>query len=228
MTDRDDATLPDAARYALGTLDAAGTAAFEARMIAEPALRLDVIAWQEKLADAELPDSGDVPLSMWDGVKQEAWNERHQPWHARIRIWEYALGGLAAAGLAFLTLQQGCFSEAGRTALRAEVLATNGAGGLVVRIDPETHVMQVARAGLQAPQGQQIALWGIAGGAEPVLLGVLADEQISVLSVPPDVLAPLRAGALIAASAEVPGAAPARQPSALILGTAPLVRVPAQ
>ncbi|MEM9580815.1 MAG: hypothetical protein AAF891_09020 [Pseudomonadota bacterium] len=98
--DRVDKDLPVAAQYVSGTLDAAEGRAFEKQMQADDALKAEVLRWRAFYAEQDAGEHEGAETVIGH-LKRELWDENKLPWHRRMRIWEFALGGAAAALLAY-------------------------------------------------------------------------------------------------------------------------------
>lgn len=230
MTGPDDHSPEDrllAAEYVLGVLPDDEAAAFAARLADEPALRAEVVAWEEHfapLADEVAPVA--PPARVWSALEGHLF----APVRARRSWWTWALGGAAAALVALvLVLSPGLFSRGAQPpsnpTLHADLAvneAARAAGDylLAAGYDAEVDELYVEPREAQAPPGRVLELWLIAGAAAPVSLGLLPDVPVR-FAITPD-LRPRLAGATLAITDEPPGGSPTGQPTGAILAAGPL------
>lgn len=96
----DDSDL--AREYVLGVLEGEALKAFQDKLSSSEALRVKVAQWQEHFMALGMNiDEVSPNATVLGHLKHELWSENKLPWNRRIRIWEYALGGIAAAAVAF-------------------------------------------------------------------------------------------------------------------------------
>jgi anti-sigma-K factor RskA len=222
--DADDRVL--AAEYALGLLTDEERIAFEARLDDDPALRAEVIAWDEHFASAILEDVEPVEPSPQVGKRLQTLLFKPQKESFWQQIWPYGLGGVAAALVLWLTISTGVIMPDGPTLqpdLVAELAPTPDGDGLVIRasVDTSLGAVEVVRAAGQPPEGRVFELWLIAGDAAPVSLGLLDAGESTVIDLPEEVLA-LLPGALLAISDEPPGGSPTGAPTGAVRAAGPL------
>lgn len=109
------------------------------------------------------PDDDDLPqgLRKWDRIKahlrRELWAENRQPWTARIRIWEFALGGMGAALLAFWVLSRTAAPEAAGV-LQAQISVADRAITIAALYDPALALLHM-RWSAQEAQNASYAVW---------------------------------------------------------------------
>jgi anti-sigma-K factor RskA len=222
--DEDDRVL--AAEYALGLLTDEERAAFEARLDADPALRAEVIAWDEHFASAILDDVDPVEPSPQVAKRLQTLLFKPQKESFWQQIWPYGLGGVAAALVLWLTISTGVITPDGpvlQPDLVAELAPTPDGDGLMIRasVDTSLGAVEVVRAAGQPPEGRVFELWLIAGDAAPVSLGLLDAGESTVIDLPQEVLA-LLPGALLAISDEPPGGSPTGAPTGAVRAAGPL------
>lgn len=212
-----------AGEYALGLLSADAAAAFEARLVHEPQLRVLYAAWSEDLA------------GMTDGIAPVA-----PPAHLAARIEArldgaaprrrvglgWLLGGLAAASVALLlALNAGLFDPGLRLpadpALVAQIAAEDGSLRVAAAYDGDSGALYLDRQAGAAAPGRALELWLIAGDAAPVSLGVLPEAGRAALAVPEELRAGLEGGVL-AISDEPPGGSPTGAPTGAVLAVGPI------
>ncbi|ETX29230.1 anti-sigma factor [Roseivivax isoporae] len=233
MTDREDmATDPAggddralAAEYVLGLLSEAETAAFEARLAAEPALEAEVVTWTEYFASlaGEVPETV-PPAGLRRRIEARAFGA---PAEDRRPFWRmlvpYGLGGVAAALVVWAALTFGILNMGGAEPLYVADASVTG-GDLVVHIGyfEDAGELLVIREAGEVPAGSDIELWLIQGEAAPVSLGLLPQVEDRVRYDMPADLAALLPGATFAISQEPPGGSPLGTPTGPVLATAPV------
>lgn len=248
MTGRPDDQMPEfeaqAAEYALGLLEGAERAAFEARLRGDPALARLVDDWQIRfatLAEQEVapvapppavetavmarlfPDAAPVRVPLWD----------------RVAFWRgvSALSGAVAAvavGVAVLPVIDRPGAPVAPdaptggippgTILMTHVLPLEGSDlGLAVTREP-AGTLQIRRvAGGPTPLRAQEVWLVIDAQTPPISLGLLGDDPLTTLTPPPEVSALFGSGTAIAISDEPPGGSPTGQPTGAILALGTLV-----
>lgn len=209
----------EAAEYVLGLLAEDARAAFEARLDQDRGLQAEVAAWQAHLSDLALAEVDEVAPPPQLRKRLEALlfqTEEKSVWNS---LWPYALGGLAAAFVLWLAVTTNLVLPEDPLAptLRAELAATADGEGLalIAEIEGETGRMQVIRTAGTPPDGRVFELWLIAGQNPPVSLGLLAPDDSTLLTLPPDLLASLP-GATLAISDEPPGGSPTGAPTGAV------------
>ncbi len=222
--DEDDRVL--AAEYALGLLTDEERTAFEVRLDADPALRAEVITWDEHFASAILDDVDPVEPSPQVAKRLQTLLFKPQKESFWQQIWPYGLGGVAAALVLWLTISTGVITPDGpvlQPDLVAELAPTPDGDGLMIRasVDTSLGAVEVVRAAGQPPEGRVFELWLIAGDAAPVSLGLLDAGESTVIDLPQEVLA-LLPGALLAISDEPPGGSPTGAPTGAVRAAGPL------
>lgn len=226
MTDEMDHKGPDgpggadlAGEYALGLLEGAERAEFEARLAADPELRGEVARWQEHFAALGM-DIEEVtpPKSVLRHLQRELWGENKLPWRRRIRIWEFALGGVAAALLAWVVYGTELMTPQPDPMLRAQIGAEDAAVRVALAFSEQTGILQIERTGAAPQEGRVFELWAIAGEAAPVSLGVLPEAAIGALALRPEQARLVSAGTVLAISDEPLGGSPTGAPTGAVLG----------
>jgi anti-sigma-K factor RskA len=218
-----DADKALAGEYALGLLPSEEAAAFEARLVNEPDLRVHYAEWCEDLAaltDRIAPVAppprlqGEIDAALFGAPR------RKLGWLAAL------LGGLAVAGLA-LGLIFGADllprdpQAPSDPAYVAEVTAEDGSLVVNAAYDAEAGDLFVDRRAGTAREGRALELWLIAGENAPVSLGVLPDDAQAALTVPDALRAQLEGGVL-AISDEPPGGSPTGAPTGDVLAVGPI------
>lgn len=226
----DDPIRPDsvlAAEYVLGLLEAEELEVFEARLDSEEELVIEVARWTEHFAAMaeRLPDvvpPGKVKLAIETTLFGEDERKSLFGW-----LWPYALGGVAAAVLAFVAMEYDLIQTPEQGPVyRAELEAADPAAAdvtLSAVFDAGRGVLEVAQVQGIAPAGRDHELWLIVGENPPVSLGVLPDGGAAVIAWP-DTLPRDVAGALLAVSEEPDGGSQTGAPTGPIRAVGPITR----
>jgi len=234
-----DAASALAAEYVLGLLDPAEAAAVAAILPEEPALRAEVLAWQERLAgmaEDEVPAVAPPPRARGRVIAAALGEDGRQ--RGALRFWRAvaALGVATALGLAVALVQQLARAPAPeRIAVPlpapevthvARLAPTEGAPDLALAASyvAATGTLRLSAPGAAPPEGRVFELWLIPRGADaPVSLGLLAEGGGS-LTVPADLAAGIEGGTL-AVSDEPPGGSPTGAPTGRVLGAGGVLRL---
>lgn len=209
-----------AGEYALGLLEGAERAAFEARLNEDALLRAEVVRWQEHFAALGM-DVEEVtpPATVLASLKRELWSENRLPWHRRIRIWEYALGGITAALLAFAVYNFGGLGgPQERNVLQASIENADSGLQVALALDVTADLLRIEQTGPAPQAGRAYELWAIADGAAPVSLGVLPAARVTALRLVEEQKQLLRVGVTLALSDEPAGGSPTGAPTGAVLG----------
>ena len=190
-----------AAEYALGLLDASARALFEARLLVDEDLRVEVEFWQERFSALA---SDVAPVRPEPRVK--ATLERRlfgvgarDAGFSLLRFLRYgAIAALLALVVIFVWPEP----------RRADLIATLADPDRGFRVEAyfvsETRELDIARIAGRPEPGLAHELWFIAPGEAPVSLGVLSNFGDSVITLPPEIAERL-SGATLAISEEPPG-----------------------
>jgi anti-sigma-K factor RskA len=212
LPDDPDAAL--AAEYVLRLLDAAETAACEARLARDPAFAAEVVRWQEDLAaldDAFAP--AEPPARLGARVEEALFG---RPPGLLARLWGSA--GLwravaAAAVIAAVVLGRPA-PETEAPELVATVAPTVGDLQLVALLDRDAGLIRFTRLAGEAPQGRSFELWLLPEGATaPESLGIIPAEARFSVPIPASFAADVGPGTQILVSNEVEGGSPTGVPS---------------
>lgn len=251
MIDRPDDQIPDpearAAEYALGLLDGAERAAFEAALRRDPALVRAVADWQARfaaMAEAEV-DAVAPPPALETALMARLFDDSAAPrlslWN-RVAFWRglsAVTGAVAAVAVAVAILPDvtppedvpGAAPDAAPgpgippgTILMTHLLPVEGSGlGLAVTREPGGAVQVLRVAGGPTP-GRAQQVWLVLGdGSAPLSLGLLGDDPLTRLVPDADLAAQFGVGAAIAISDEPLGGSPTGQPTGAILAAGALV-----
>ena len=226
MTDERDESAGSAPRsadlageYALGLLSGAEKAAFEVEINKSAALRAEVALWQEHFAALGMDvDEVTPPKSVLSNLKRELWGENRLPWRRRIRIWEYALGGVAAALVAYAVYNVNDFNGGDVPVLRASIVSEQSGLQVAFAMNLGADLLRIEQAGPAPATGRSYELWAIAEGAAPVSLGVLPSERVTALQLSAAQAQLIQAGVTLALSDEPAGGSPTGAPTGAVLG----------
>ncbi|UWQ21068.1 anti-sigma factor domain-containing protein [Jannaschia sp. W003] len=198
--------------YVLGLLEPAVARAVEDRLAAEPALRAERAAWEEALLPvAEAPEAA-PPRALRRRVEaavfpEEARARRRAPWGLAALLGAPAAAAVLLAAFFFAEPAPVPFVPTHAASLAAE----DGSLALEARADGRRLEVVLARGA--APEGRDLEIWLIAGGAAPVSLGVVGGDGTLRAAVP----GALTPGAVLAASEEPPGGSPTGAPTGAVL-----------
>jgi len=222
--DRDDRTL--AGEYTLGLLSAEEAAAFEARMVQDPALRALYAQWAEDFAgltDDITPQA--PPALVWQQIEAGLFDDTRArgSWLRRFTLWG---GGLVAAAVLLLAVFLPDLVERGPVPpvdppYVAQIAAEDGSLVVQAVYDDATGTLFVDREAGGAAPGRALELWLIAGEGAPVSLGVMPQDAQAILAVPDDLRRRV-AGAVLAISDEPQGGSPTGAPTGAVLAVGPV------
>ncbi|MBV1707555.1 MAG: anti-sigma factor [Hyphomicrobiales bacterium] len=234
MSGLDDNEAMKAAEYALGTLDAAERAAFEAAMARDSKLADAARDWANILA----PLAQGVPeVSPPEGMFVRI--EQHLPSPAPplrlastddvVRLRRLLAGwrriGLVSSALAAslgVALLVRHVSVPAPAPNMLAVLSPKGAQApLVVRVEAGARQVVVAAASIRPPAGRSLELWYIAKGQKPLAMGFI-DQTRHVQALPASATDDEIRGAIFAVTVEPPGGGPNGQPTGPIVYSGPV------
>lgn len=110
--DTDQSRHDVAGKYALGLLEGRARNDFEAELKTNETLQEEVRRWRAHFEAVGMDlDEVSPPIGFLGNLKRELWGENRLPWGRRMRLWEYALGGIAAALTAYAVYAYGSFSD---------------------------------------------------------------------------------------------------------------------
>ena len=208
-----------AGEYALGLLEGAERIAFEAELAQDAALRQEVARWQEHFAALGMEiEEVTPPASVYQHLKRELWGENKLPWHRRVRIWEYALGGIAAALVAYAVFNWSDFNAQDPNILSAQIENPDSGLQVALALSEGSGLLRIEYSGAEPADGRSYELWAIAEGAAPVSLGVLPRERVAALKLNDAQAALVRVGVTLALSDEPEGGSSTGAPTGAVLG----------
>jgi anti-sigma-K factor RskA len=230
VTDGDDAPLAD---YLLGLMEPAESAAFEARLAADPALAREVAAWRDRLAELDATARPAPPSDrLWPAIA--ATLDRHRAPRAIARpapasgraahLWR-SLGFWRAAGFAGAAASMLLAIGIVALALRPEPLprlvavlmgADGGAPGAIVEIDADGRARLVPLVDIPVPQGRALQVWTLPSIERgPVSVGLIDAARGIVLDI--DALPAVHGDQLFEITLEPAGGSPIGRPTGPIL-----------
>ena len=216
----DDTAL--AGEYVLNLLEDDERAAFEARLVAEAALRDRVREWDESLVDLVAGVSPVPPPPM---VKDRLQATLFPETIRRKRsLWTWLTGSIAVAIIVgFVVLMPSLLQEtAYEPTFTASVAAEDGTLVVAAHFIAETKALELVRETGDARPGRVLELWLIAEGSDaPMSLGVLPDDAETRFTLSPDVAQQLTNGVL-AISDEPSGGSPTGAPTGDVLAIGPV------
>lgn len=208
-----------AGEYALGLMEGQDRVEFEARLVDDAQLREEVARWQEHFAALGMQvEEVAPPASVFEHLKRELWSENALPWRRRIRIWEYALGGIAAALVAYVVYNTNDLTTQSGPILQAQIQAEPSGLHVAMAFSRETDLLRIEYSGPQPEAGRTYELWAIVDGNAPVSLGVLQHERISAFRLNTAQARLVRVGVTLALSDEPTGGSPTGAPTGAVLG----------
>lgn len=228
-----------AAAYALGTLRGGARRRFEAIARQNPAVKAQVVIWQERFASMTELQPATVPdPNVWKRIENllPAQDLVFQPGEPPVRgagvlerlqrlvtLWRgAALASAAAAVLVGVTLslQMQAVPQMQYVAVLAD---QQHAPMILATFDPKHDMLTVQRvANISPGPDRSFQLWALPPGGAPRSLGVLADSTVVRLPMPP---MPMQEVPALAVSLEPKGGAPAGSgPTGPVMYSGPLVR----
>ena len=216
-----------AGEYALGLLPSDEAAAFEARLVAEPDLRVLYAAWAEDFAGLT-DDIAPVapPASLQRAVEARLFGlAPRQSFFERFGL-GWLSGAVAAAVVAVAVffsigvLDQGPTAPA-NPAYVAEIAAEDGSLIVAAAYDAESGALHIDRSVGGPASGRALELWLVAGENEVISLGVLPTDRQGVLTVAVELRVKLD-GAVLAISDEPPGGSPTGVATGPIVAIGPI------
>ncbi|MFD1342390.1 anti-sigma factor [Litorisediminicola beolgyonensis] len=216
-----------AAEYVLGLLTEPELSVFERRLVDEPALEAEVIAWTRDLATlAEaLPEVAPAPA-----VKRRLEAAAFGPTRRGgffASLWPYLGGAVAASLLAWGVFSTGLLTPEAERPLYIADLATED-GGLLIHAGylASTNEFLIRRDDGAPPEGGDHEMWLLAGEGAPISMGVVPREPgvIARRVLTPE-LSALLEGGVLAVSSEPAGGSPTGAPTGPVLMTGPITEL---
>lgn len=214
-----------ASEYVLGTMRGPTRRRFEEYLKRDPALRAEVVRWEEHLSPlAERLDPVDPPARVWQRIEMrlDRATRRREPAKAAGGLWQsiaFWRGlGLAATGLAtILLVTTFSLKPAGPEPILTAVLAEDSNAVRLFIEQPKANVLKVRmiKPWTNGPDKAH-ELWVIPAGGAPRSVGVInshGDTQISLAGLD----ARLAEGALFAVSIEPPGGSTTGAPTGKVV-----------
>lgn len=223
MTDmtEDDQIL--AAEYALRLLDGDAERAAAARALADRDFAAEVQYWQSRLAT--LSDSVEevAPSPTAErALMSRLFGDTAPTSGFALWFWKGLAGLTSVAAIAFAALFFVPSSLQDQPLFVAEVTSDDGGLRMLAVVDPTAHTVRLTRTAGAPVDGRVLELWGIpTDGTGPVSLGVLPDEETTLVLVP-EALFGKAVGLTLALSDEPPGGSPTGAPTGDVLAVGQL------
>ncbi|EAQ02956.1 hypothetical protein OB2597_16280 [Pseudooceanicola batsensis HTCC2597] len=219
IPDDDDRIL--AAEYVLGLLSQPDRRAFEARLDGDAGLRALVARWAEDFVALvqDIPEAT-PPGTLWRAIEASIDSPVARPARRRrsgLGLLGYALGGVLAAGLAWMVVTSGLLAPVTAPEYQARIAAEDGAIVFQAAYDEDTGTLELLRQSGAAAAGRSLEFWLIAGDEAPVSVIVWpTGASQEVVTLPAD-LAARFPEAVLAISDEPEGGSPTGQPTGDVL-----------
>ena len=205
--------------FVLGVLSAEEQAHLEALMQVDPALREEALRWEAHFTALGMNvEVAQPPATVLGHLKRELWGENKLPWQRRIRIWEYALGGIAAALFAYFVFSRSDLASATAPVLRAQIEHRESNLQVDLALRRGMDLLHVEWLGPFAGAGRSFELWIVDDDAPPVSLGVLQRSRVSAVRLSPQKAALLQKGVTLALSSEAETGSASGAPSGAFIG----------
>ncbi len=220
MSDQQDISEDEAlaAEYVLRLLDADAERAFEARLLAEPALSAHVQFWEAEMAILadDVPEETPSP-SVRAKIIAELSSGNSRP----VRRWGWSWVGFpalaAVAVAAFLVFSPMLRAPIFDPSLHATLISQDGALHIEAGYAPDGNLFKVIPEQGTPATGRDFELWVIGAQAQaPVSLGVIPADRESLFEITPEIAALIDGGTL-AVSDEPKGGSPTGAPTGSIL-----------
>ncbi|ETX15610.1 hypothetical protein OCH239_14295 [Roseivivax halodurans JCM 10272] len=215
-----------AAEYVLGLMSEAEIEAFEARLLKDERLLLQVVTWTEHLSRiADTVPEAAPPPSAKRRIEAAAFGGTAA--RTGRTIWRFLVplgfGGAAVAGLAWALLTFDLLGPGtSEPELVADIAVEDRALALHAGWFADSAELLVIREAGEVPQGSDLELWVIRGEDAPVSLGLVPRQEDRIRYTLPPGLSGLLPGATLAVSLEPQGGSPSGAPTGPVLGTAPI------
>ncbi|MGI3170798.1 anti-sigma factor [Pseudooceanicola sp. C21-150M6] len=208
-----------AAEYVLGLLPPDLARGFEARLDGDAILRARVAEWAEDFASltdpiAEVPP----PAGLWPRIEAALAPPKRRR-IGGIGFFGYALGGAAAAALAWVVLSSGLLQPAAPE-FQARIAALDESYVFSAAYDVDSATLEIQKRSGVAQEGRSLEFWLIVPDQAPVSVLVWPDNatQRETVMLPVDLAARLP-GAVLAISDEPAGGSPTGTPTGTVLAT---------
>ncbi|MDD2876565.1 MAG: anti-sigma factor [Acidiphilium sp.] len=236
MSDHITPTPDRAGLYVLGLLRGQERCDFEADLATDPALSLEVAAWEVRLLPLSLAIPPVEPShTVWQEIERIlsprdaaatplpriAWHRRsswREIWWDNIAVWR-GFGALAAAAAIALVVLRPQPSAAPHM---VAVLANASGPMFTVALRSDGAMSIAPVAPIAPPAGKVWQLWAVAGGEKPIPVGFVEPRRTALPrnDMPADMRKP---EILMAVTVEPPGGSPTGQPDTPIVFSGPLL-----
>ena len=228
--------IPLAAEYVLRLLEGADLLDARRRAADDPAFAAEVAWWEDRLAPLfdEFAEEAPSP-ELWARVlrRLDEPGANVSVLKKQVARWRTAAVAAAVAAVVLLGLQ--LRPEAPVPAplpqarpaplLVASLVGEDAPEALTVAFRPDDRELVITPARVEAPSGRARQLWLIPEGAQPISLGLIANEGIQRRTLAAAIANRFASGATIAVSDEPSGGSPTSQPTGAVLATGGLTSV---
>lgn len=208
----------EAAEYVLGLLTPDEAKQFEAQLSESPEMREDVADWREFFANmaGAVPEIA-PPVAIYAAISDRLFSGKRRRRIALPRIFEVAIGAVAAAFFAFgvIFFTQSNLSQP-NSVIATEIAAADGSVVVNAVYIVKSGELRIARESDAPAEGRAFQLWLVAGDSAPESLGLLPEQATSSLIVPGSLRWRVQ-GATLAISDEPAGGSPTGAPTGAIL-----------
>ncbi|MDQ0737242.1 anti-sigma factor domain-containing protein [Pseudomonas sp. W4I3] len=205
-----------AADYAIGLMPATARRRFDALLLEDAALRVELGHWQDALASltGSVPERP-VPKHIWAGIKariepQALHIPAKKPFWMNVRLWAAVFGIVVAVWLGVL------YQRDPGAQYNATLMATNQQPALQIKAYAD--YLQVEPLALAAVASTQtLELWAVPADGKPVSLGLVPVSGEGRIPLSKAQRALLSAPLTLAVSLEPQGGSPTGQPTGPVL-----------
>lgn len=222
-----------AGEYVLGTLDRAERAAFQRRLLIDPASVAAVAAWQDRLAPLLLavPETAPAP-ALWDRIDAGSHPAND---NRAVRRWQAATAAAALIAMVSTGVALRPRPAPGPAPQMAQqtpqplfqtVAALSERGGapaLLVTYDKATRSMRVMPVDVAPRPGHSLELWVIAGKAAPKSIGLMREGGATALG---RMAIDMAQDNVIAVSVEPEGGSPTGLPTGPVIYSGKMIQLP--
>ncbi|MEP5151533.1 anti-sigma factor [Planktotalea sp.] len=210
-----------ARQFVLGVLEGQELRDFKKLLKSDPKAQADVAHWREQFTALGMDiDTPEATATVLGHLKRELWSENRLPWRRRMRIWEFALGGIGAALLAYWVASSSEQQAQIPDVLRAEMSVADTEYHLRVALIAGTNLLRFEQTGAPLKEGRVHALWLMSSAEIFETLGVLPAAPVGAIKLSAAQLEWIESGARLALSREAIGGAQSSRPSDPIMAIA--------
>jgi anti-sigma-K factor RskA len=225
-TDREE-DLDAAAQYALGVGDAASRAAAVRRIATDPAFASQVAAWSERLHPLDIAYGEETPPpAMKQRIERELFGAGLASHASRpvSTVWRPVALAASIALLVSLGFNlRNALEPSGEPArLIVSLEAADSPVKFLALYEPGTRAVRLSQVAAPRQPANDYELWLVEGSQAPVSLGVLPQQGVAEIVVPPALAGRFAEGAALAISLEPQGGSPTGAPTGPIVASGAL------